>query len=101
MSPLSPWGDIFTDQLRGDIFIDQQQTSPTALDRPAATRYSVRPIREGGEPARDSGGEGGMPATHGEGRKMVTVIHYATAAAVAWLVPRWAGQKSRNSVDRA
>ena len=22
---MSPWGDIFTDQLRDDIFIDQQQ----------------------------------------------------------------------------
>jgi hypothetical protein len=25
MSPMSSWGDILTEQLRGDIFIEQQQ----------------------------------------------------------------------------
>ena len=29
---MSPWGDIFTDQLRGDIFIDEQHKPGSTLD---------------------------------------------------------------------
>jgi len=32
MSPMSPWGDIFTDQLGDDIFIDQQHSETTGID---------------------------------------------------------------------
>src|SRR5438552_13313868 len=34
MSPMSPWGDILTEQLRGDILIDQQHRNLRTMTRP-------------------------------------------------------------------
>src|SRR5215467_5151856 len=38
MSPLSPWGDILTEQLWGDIFIDQQHPYDRVLDHASLGR---------------------------------------------------------------
>jgi hypothetical protein len=38
MSPFLSWGDIFTEQLDGDTFIEQQQTTPAILTRVLACR---------------------------------------------------------------
>src|SRR5713101_474109 len=40
MSPMSPWGDILTEQLRGDILIDQQHCPHGPLTgQPATEQY--------------------------------------------------------------
>jgi hypothetical protein len=36
---MSSWGDILTEQLRGDIFIEQQHLIGIALTSPAATAH--------------------------------------------------------------
>src|SRR5712692_7705541 len=41
MSPMSPWGDILTEQLRGDILIDQQQLRACALTAPRSSAQSA------------------------------------------------------------
>src|SRR5256886_10186182 len=40
MSPMSPWGDILTEQLGGDILIDQQHRRHSSLT-PSADRSSL------------------------------------------------------------
>src|SRR3972149_9413953 len=39
-APLSPWDDIFTEQLGGDIFIEQQQQRMGTLTRQAGHVYT-------------------------------------------------------------
>jgi hypothetical protein len=53
MSPMSPWGDIFTEQLRDDIFIDQQQGDGQGLTG-SLSAPSVRSTMQ----ARDAGQTG-------------------------------------------
>src|SRR5437879_7684393 len=56
MSPMSPWGDILTEQLRGDILIDQQQEiRPPLTGRALALRMpATSSWRNGG--ARSASG---------------------------------------------
>src|SRR5713226_6608097 len=39
MSPMSPWGDILTEQLRGDILMDQQHAMRAHLTTPRAPSH--------------------------------------------------------------
>src|SRR5438046_8895289 len=45
MSPMSPWGDILTEQLRGDILIDHQQGRTGTLTRLPGRGRVTAPVR--------------------------------------------------------
>src|SRR5437867_11319979 len=67
MSPMSSWGDILTEQLRGDILMDQQQARAEGLTRAAKMGISEGLPQRGRRYIPTGRGDllmSGLPETH-------------------------------------